>query len=60
MWVIFVRWSAKVEEEKGGRGRGEEGEEGSGGKRGRRGGKEERVGRVGKGKVEEEEGRRRG
>lgn len=25
MWVIFVRWSAKVEEEKGGRGRGEEG-----------------------------------
>lgn len=59
MWVIFVRWSAKVEEEKGGRGRGEEGRK-SGRKRDRRGGKEERVGRVGKGKVEEEEGRRRG
>lgn len=39
MWVIFVRWSAKVEEEKGGRGRGEEGRK-SGGKRDRRGGRE--------------------
>lgn len=57
MWVIFVRWSAKVEEEKGGRGRGEEGRK-SRGKRDRRGGTEERVGRAGKRK--EEEGRRRG